>query len=428
MPRNLFKLFLFLIIFSTISKITAGDFSQVVTVSHFKNNLYLISCVGGEEYGQPINAVTSIASVGEDGILLIDAGFSSTGESLKKELEKLGNGKINKIINTHHHWDHTKGNQFFKDENIKIIGHHTLINRLSGYYYNLPGEPDACQPTESMDGELEFVFNGEKIIVFTVYNCHTEADLYVYFSDNNVLAVGDLLFSDGFPFIAQSSGGTVEGFHKQIRKFITDFPPDTYLVPAHGRIYTRNDLIEYDKMLSATRRQVQISHNEGLSLDEMNKQDILKYWAIKWSGASSFTQKENWIKTIYNDILTESNEAKISICEPLTTVLAQGSADEAILKYDMLKKDNREVYDFNEDHLNMLAYQLVYRNRKADAAKIFELNIREFPQSYNVYDSYGEFLLSIADTTNSIINYEKSFELNPNNTNARNILLRLKKL
>ena len=79
-----------------------------------------------------------------------------------------------------------------------------------------------------------------------------------------------------------------------------------------------------------------------------------------------------------------------------------------------------------EVQLNGLGYRLMFWRRLEDALKILKLNIELFPSSFNVYDSYGEALMYYGDTANSILNYEKSLELNPDNTNAVEILKRLR--
>lgn len=54
--------------------------------------------------------------------------------------------------------------------------------------------------------------------------------------------------------------------------------------------------------------------------------------------------------------------------------------------------------------------------------QVFKLNTLLFPKSWNVYDSYGEILENLGNRKEAIINYKKSLELNPDNTNARKYL------
>lgn len=100
-------------------------------------------------------------------------------------------------------------------------------------------------------------------------------------------------------------------------------------------------------------------------------------------------------------------------------VLDSEGSDAAIARYHELKKDNPEEYDFSEASINQLGYQ--YMDKNLDAAlAIFKLNVEEHPESFNVYDSYGEALLKAA-----IENYSKSVEINPANTHGIEVLKKM---
>ena len=86
----------------------------------------------------------------------------------------------------------------------------------------------------------------------------------------------------------------------------------------------------------------------------------------------------------------------------MTETYMQSGYDAMMEKYHMLKTEHPDMYSYNEADINMLGYQLVYRNHLNDARKIFELNIKEFPNSANVYDSYGELLLIMGDTVKAV--------------------------
>ncbi|UCE23192.1 MAG: PD40 domain-containing protein [Candidatus Zixiibacteriota bacterium] len=79
-----------------------------------------------------------------------------------------------------------------------------------------------------------------------------------------------------------------------------------------------------------------------------------------------------------------------------------------------------------EIQINGLGYRLMGWRRLKDALRVFKLNIEVFPESFNVYDSYGEALLLDGDTTGAVENYQRSLELNPNNTNAENVIERVR--
>jgi tetratricopeptide (TPR) repeat protein len=79
-----------------------------------------------------------------------------------------------------------------------------------------------------------------------------------------------------------------------------------------------------------------------------------------------------------------------------------------------------------EDNLNTSGYNLIQANRLNDAIEVFRLNVKLFPNSWNPYDSLGEALALAGDKDEAIKNYEKSMELNPNNTNGKTALEKLK--
>ncbi|UCG61310.1 MAG: MBL fold metallo-hydrolase [Candidatus Zixiibacteriota bacterium] len=394
-----------------------------ITVTPLNDHLYMITCIGGEEFNMPPYGTNLIASVGPDGILLVDAAFTTTAEALRDTLKTLGNGNLKLVINTHHHGDHTLGNQFLKNQ-ATVIAHRNVIERMTGDYFSLPGAPDPNQPAVGFDDSLIIVFNGEKIRVVHTPNCHSDGDAYVHFTGSNIVAAGDLFFSDEIPFVHLQAGGTVKEYRAQLKKLINEFPDATVFVASHGRTYTKDHLQEYDRMLSGTVSAVEQAVAKGLSLEELDGDTLLADWA-EWNGSFPTTTLQAWTQTVFTEASGGSN-GKPSISEPLTAVLLLGSAREAAQEYERLKATEVGAYDFGEVHLNMLGYQLLMRGRTEDAIGIFRLNIDAFPTSFNVYDSYAEALAARGDTAQAIENYEKSLELNPENTNAVEMLKKLR--
>ncbi|UCD63994.1 MAG: MBL fold metallo-hydrolase [Candidatus Zixiibacteriota bacterium] len=390
-----------------------------IEISRFSDHLYVITCTGGEEFGMPPYRTNLIASVGDDGILLVDAAFAATGPALADTLKTLGNGQLRMVINTHYHGDHTSGNRFLSDRAV-TIAHRNAIGQLSGRYFHLPELPSPNRPSVGFDDSLVVYFNGEEIHIVHTPNSHSAGDAYVYFVGSGVVAAGDLFFSDEIPYIDQRDNGTVLGYIDRIRAFIDEFPDEVVFLAAHGRRYSKDDLREYRRMLTETTDLVRGAAAAGQTEEEMIENDLLAAWQ-SWNGQFPTTTLEAWIRTVYRDV-SGRPEAKTSVCEPLTEVLGSGAAALAVAKYRELKSSQPDAYDYGEAHLNMLGYQLLFRNRLDDALKIFKFNAETFPASFNVYDSYGEALLLSGDTAQSIVNYEKSLELNPDNANAVNVL------
>jgi len=118
-------------------------------------------------------------------------------------------------------------------------------------------------------------------------------------------------------------------------------------------------------------------------------------------------------------------DPRTSIAETLSTTIASRGIDPAVQQYRDLKSANSATYNFDEDQLNVLGYQLL-RTKKCDQAiRVFQLNVEAYPQSSNVYDSLGEAFMNAGDKPQAIANYRKSVELNSKNRNATIMLQKL---
>ncbi len=104
------------------------------------------------------------------------------------------------------------------------------------------------------------------------------------------------------------------------------------------------------------------------------------------------------------------------------------SVEEIIKFYNEIKAKQPDDFDFdNESVFNQIGYSLVNKKRLDDAIKIFELNVKMFPKSANVYDSLGEAYFNKGDKKSALINYKKSLEINPNNVGAKKIIDKMEK-
>ncbi|UCG85186.1 MAG: class A beta-lactamase-related serine hydrolase [Gemmatimonadota bacterium] len=117
---------------------------------------------------------------------------------------------------------------------------------------------------------------------------------------------------------------------------------------------------------------------------------------------------------------------KRAVRESLVHTYEEHGIDSAVTQYHQLKTTS-PVEAFDEFLLNSLGYRLLRAGRIEDAIVVFELNVSEYPDASNPYDSLGEAYLAAGDTARAIVNYEKSVELNPDNTNGVAVLERIRK-
>lgn len=119
------------------------------------------------------------------------------------------------------------------------------------------------------------------------------------------------------------------------------------------------------------------------------------------------------------------NVRQLSIAQPLARTILERGVDTAIKQYYELKKNQPAFYDFGEPELNQLGYALMADQKMKAATEILKLNVAEYPQSFNTYDSLGEAYMNDGQRDLAIRNYKKSLELNPQNTNAVDMLKKL---
>ncbi|WP_245583658.1 serine hydrolase [Salinimicrobium xinjiangense] len=115
---------------------------------------------------------------------------------------------------------------------------------------------------------------------------------------------------------------------------------------------------------------------------------------------------------------------KRSIAMELMPVFAKEGVDAGLAKYKTLKKD--ATFGLKEDEMNQVGYQLLNNGKIKEAIEVFKINVAEFPDSFNTYDSLGEAYMMDRQKEKAIANYEKSIEMNPNNQNGKDMLAKIR--
>ena len=280
------------------------DLSKVqITVSKVSGNVYMLQGEGGN-IG---------ASVGEDGIVVVDDQYAPLAEKIEAALKGVTDKPVRFIINTHYHGDHTGGNAYFQKQ-APIIAHDNVRKRLeagrpAGNLGSISMDhkpaPKEALPIITFDHDVTVHLNGEDIRALHFPAGHTDGDAVIFFPKNNVVHMGDDFVRYGFPFIDVASGGSVLGMMVAMEKVSTQLPPDVKVIPGHGAISNLDDVREYVKMLKETATVVQKALSEHKTLEQMKQEKILEPWK-KWSG--EFIDSDKFTETLYNSLTGKKGE------------------------------------------------------------------------------------------------------------------------
>jgi glyoxylase-like metal-dependent hydrolase (beta-lactamase superfamily II) len=230
-----------------------------------------------------------LVSTGPDGIVLVDCEFSPMSDKIKAAVAKLQPGPIRFLIDTHWHIDHAGGNADFAKDGTVIIAQDHVRSRLStqqpaGYFGNtVPPSPPAAWPLITFDRSMTLHFNGENIMLLNDGVAHTDGDAIVYFPKSNVVHMGDVYINGLYPIIDLASHGTIQGYFPIIDHVLGMINDQTRVIPGHGPIGTKADLLFYRNMLATLRDRVQKMITEGKTLDEITAANVSKDFDNDWA-------------------------------------------------------------------------------------------------------------------------------------------------
>ena len=263
------------------------DFSQVeIQSAKVAGNVHMLIGAGGN-IG---------VSAGEDGLLIVDDQFAPLAGKIRAALEAIQPGKLDFLLNTHWHGDHTGGNAEFGRE-ATIVAHTNVRERLSTEQTirgrTTPPSPKEALPVITFDESVTVHFNGEEIDLIHLPTGHTDGDSAIFFRGSNVAHLGDHFFVGRFPFVDLGSGGNAVGLAENIGMLLDEIGDDTKIIPGHGPLASKDDLRLYHRMLMDTIDTVRKAKEAGRTLEEIQKAGFSEEWRDWGSGfidAAAFAQ------------------------------------------------------------------------------------------------------------------------------------------
>jgi glyoxylase-like metal-dependent hydrolase (beta-lactamase superfamily II) len=250
---------------SPVLAINAEAAKSDITTTPVRGNISVLMGSGGN-----IGVFSSA-----EGKFMIDAGIAVSMPKLKAALSTISPLPPKYLVNTHWHWDHADGNGWLHAEGATIVAHENVLHRLADrtrvieWGYTFPPMARGALPTVTYTKSKTIEFGGETITLSNYGGGHSDGDTAVYFKNADVLLLGDIFWNGHYPFIDYGAGGSIDGMIRWVDISLKRATSRTIIVPGHGPVGDRSQLLEYRDMLVTIRKNVAALKKQGLSLAQI---------------------------------------------------------------------------------------------------------------------------------------------------------------
>jgi len=302
-------------------------------VVQLRPNFYVIGGAGGN----------IVVQTGPDGVILVDSGSTAMADDVLAAVRRLTPLPIRYIINTSMDADHVGGNDKLARAGLSILpgavaagaglnddlvsnsgrasvlAHENVQTRMTA----LTGPqavPTALWPTKTFAFRMYSMYlNGEGIQVIHMPAAHTDGDTIVFFRRGDVIATGDIVDTTRWPFIDTKRGGTVQGeldalnrlMDLSIHNLPIQWHPDrTFLVPGHGFVYDKLDLLEYRDAVTVVRDRVQDLIDQGRSLVQVKAANPTLGYRSQYGTDSGPWTTDMFVEAIFNELTASRKKGK----------------------------------------------------------------------------------------------------------------------
>jgi cyclase len=288
---------------------------QIMVTSKMSPNLFVLH---GSEALDPAHPDASggraMALFGPDGVLMVDTENRQVADKTLAAIRSFTTAPLRILVNTHVHSDHTGANAFFAKQGALIYSQENLRNEL----LRVPTRPNGPQPpapdmasipaaTYSYNAAtagqpaVTFNMNGETVDFIPMMPSHTAGDTIVRFRKANVIYIEDFYRNFGYPFADQSNGGSIKGMLEAVDLIEKLAGPNTTLIPGHGTLVKKQDLLPYRAMLVEVLAKVTTLRNQGKSLKEVLAANLTAPYDKTTLGDTQ-QSKDRFITEVYDEV------------------------------------------------------------------------------------------------------------------------------
>jgi glyoxylase-like metal-dependent hydrolase (beta-lactamase superfamily II) len=281
-------------------------------------NFYTLTGVPDVDPGHPDGAGGRIGVlVGADGIFMVDASYAPVTDKVVAAIRKFSAEPVRYLVNTHSHPDHTGGNPNIVKLGALLLARETAREQISQPLPAAAG--DAASRTDparlpvvtyGLGEPVNIRMNGETIHMIPVRPAHTSGDSLVRFENADVIMIGDFYRNYGYPFVDTTNGGTLAGVLEALDVTMQLSGPDTRLVPGHGTMITRTDLVPYHDMILDVQATVQQMIDAGKSQDEVLAAKVTASYDAQVAGGLSLTlgvtTADRFVSAMYAELMANT--------------------------------------------------------------------------------------------------------------------------
>lgn len=237
-----------------------------------------------------------LAQASSAGVLLVDGGSARSADQMLQAIGRLpGGGQVHTLFNTHWHPEQTGLNETIGKAGKTIIAHeNTRLWLTTDVTWPWNGQrfkrlPKIAQPnktfyaSDKLASGIQFGYVSDA--------AHTDGDLYVYFPQQNVLAVGDVVSNQGWPVVDWVTGGWIAGIVGGLQRISTIGNEKTVIVPARGPVMTMAELKTHYDMYGAIYDRLSKLLNSGRGPTEAVDAKPAKEYEAKMGNADEFVRR-----------------------------------------------------------------------------------------------------------------------------------------
>ena len=274
-----------------------GETEITIRADHVAGSVYVIQGRGGH-IG---------LSVGDDGAFMIDDQYAPLTPAIREVVGRLTDQPVRFVVNTHWHGDHVGGNESLGETGSVIVAHENVRKRMSTEQFmelfdrKVEASPDIALPVITFADGVTFHLNGDTMRVVHVANAHTDGDAVVYFTEADVLHMGDVYWNGLYPLIDTGSGGSPRGVVAAVDAVLPMISDDTRIIAGHGpAISGKAELIVYRDVIAAITDRIQAAVEAGQTLAEVQAAGLTADWDDTWG--EGFIKPDVFVKIVYGSL------------------------------------------------------------------------------------------------------------------------------